>query len=165
MNENKSETQHADLELRVASHPFVHDLSDHHVQLLADCAVAIQFKADEVIFRKGEPANRFYLIEKGSVAVEGRMQNGAPVRIDTVSEGGLLGWSWLFEPYAWEFDARAIEPTTAIFFYGTLLREHCNRDQTLGHELFRRMSKVMVRRLQAARARLIAEKELKTQVE
>jgi len=159
MNENQTGTERAALELRVASHPFVHGLSDHHVQLLADCALAIQFKEGEIIFRKGEPANRFYLIEKGSVAVEGKMRDGTPVRIDTVHGGDLLGWSWLFEPYAWEFDARAIEPVTAIFFYGTILREYCNRDQTLGHELFKRMSKVMVRRLQAARAKLIQAKE------
>ena len=159
MNENKCGAQRAELERRVASHPFVHGLNDHQVQLLADCALGIQFKAGEVIFRKGESANRFYLIEKGTVAVQGRMQNGTPVRLDTVSAGGLLGWSWLFEPYAWEFDAVAIEPTSAIFFYGTILREYCDRDQTLGHELFRRMSKVMVRRLQVVRAKLIAAKE------
>ena len=74
-----------------------------------------------------------------------------------VSGGGLLGWSWLFPPYIWHFDARAVEPTTAIFFYGTILREYCDKDPALGLELFKRMSEVMTRRLQRARIHLIEE--------
>src|SRR5215813_4091155 len=102
-----------DLENRVAAHPFLCGLSEHHVRLLADCALATHFHAGEIIFHAGEPANRFYLIENGSVAIEGRTTNGTPVRIDTISGGDLLGWSWLFEPYGWEFDARALAETKA----------------------------------------------------
>ena len=51
-----------------------------------------------------------------------------------------LGWSWLFPPYAWHFTARALEETDAIFFYGTILREYCEKDHSLGFELFKRMS-------------------------
>ena len=39
----------------------------------------------------------------------------------------------------------------AIFFYGTILREYCERDPLLGFELMKRMSLIMNRRLQAAR--------------
>ena len=76
--------------------------------------------------------------------------------IDTISSGDLLGWSWMFSPYTWHFTARAIEPTEAIFFYGTILREHCERDPSLGYELFKRMAPVMLRRLQAARKKMLA---------
>jgi len=67
-----------------------------------------------------------------------------------------LAWSWLFPPYAWHFTARALEETTAIFFYGTILREYCEKDHSLGFELFKRMSVVMLRRLQAARQKLLS---------
>ena len=79
-----------------------------------------------------------------------------PVRIDEIHDGDLLGWSWLFPPYAWHFTARALEDTTAIFFYGTVLREYCEKDTALGFELFKRMSAVMLRRLQAARQKLLS---------
>ena len=65
--------------------------------------------------------------------------------------GDLLGWSWLFPPYVWHFGARAAKPTSAIFFYGTILREYCEQDHSLGYELFKRMSAVMTDRLQSAR--------------
>jgi hypothetical protein len=62
----------------------------------------------------------------------------------------------MFPPYAWQFSARAVEPTAAIFFYGTILREYCEKDHSLGYELFKRMSAVMVKRLQAARKQMLA---------
>ena len=78
--------------------------------------------------------------------------------VGTVESGGLLGWSWLFQPYEWQFTARALNETTAIFFYGTVLREHCETDPSLGFELFKRMSEEMVKRLQSARRRLLEAK-------
>jgi CRP-like cAMP-binding protein len=75
--------------------------------------------------------------------------------IDEIGDGDLLGWSWLFPPYVWHFGARAIAPTEAIFFDGTVLREYAERDHSLGFELFKRMSEVMTRRLQSARDRLL----------
>jgi hypothetical protein len=42
------------------------------------------------------------------------------------------------------------------FFYGTILREYCDKDPALGYELFKRMSEVMMRRLQRARDQMIA---------
>ncbi len=79
----------------------------------------------------------------------------AAVKIEEIGDGDLLGWSWLFPPYAWHFSARAAEHTTATFFYGTVLRDYCEKDHTLGFELFKRMSVVMLRRLQAARQKLL----------
>ena len=143
------------LEAAVAAHPFLLALSEHHIALLADCAMQIKFETGHVIFRQGETANRFYLIDQGKVALDSSVHDEEPVMIDEIGDGDLLGWSWLFPPYIWHFTARAVEPTTAIFFYGTVLREYCERDQALGFELFKRMSEVMTRRLQAARLRLL----------
>ena len=100
-------------------------------------------------------ANRFYLIESGKVVLESGEGFGAPVVVETIGAGDLLGWSWMFPPYVWHFTARAAEPTKAIFFYGTILREYCERDHSLGYELFKRMTPVMMKRLQAARRKML----------
>ncbi len=105
----------AKLEADVAAHSFLVGMSAHHIRLLADCAMRSLFEAGNVIFREGETANRFYLIEHGKVALESSTL-GEPVRIEEIGDGDLLGWSWLFPPYAWHFTARALEHTTAIFF-------------------------------------------------
>ncbi len=113
------------------------------------------FEAGELIFREGDPANRFYLIQEGKVALESEKTGQRPVLIQTLGVGEVLGWSWLFPPYYWHFNARALEPTKAIFFYGTRLREQSEEDPVLGYELLKRMSHVVIQRLQATRQQLL----------
>jgi CRP/FNR family cyclic AMP-dependent transcriptional regulator len=141
---------------RVALHPFFAGMNRKQLALLTDCAMPVHFKKGQVIFCEGELANRFYLIETGKVILESGGGSGHPVVVDTIGAGDLLGWSWMFPPHTWHFTARAIEPTTAIFFYGTILREYCEKDHSLGYELLKRMTAVMNRRMQAARDKMLA---------
>jgi hypothetical protein len=73
-----------DLRSRVGAHPFLAEMEPQHLDLLAGCVSIKQFQKDEVIFQAAEPANGFYLIENGSVALEGsvfehgRNHNGYP---------------------------------------------------------------------------------------
>jgi CRP/FNR family transcriptional regulator, cyclic AMP receptor protein len=141
---------------RVALHPFLAGMNHNQLAYLTDSAMPVQFEKGEVIFHEGELANRFYLIETGKVILESSGGSHDPVVIDIIGAGDLLGWSWMFPPYTWHFTARAVEPTTAIFFYGTILREYCERDHSLGYELLKRMSSVMTRRMQSARKKMLA---------
>jgi CRP/FNR family transcriptional regulator, cyclic AMP receptor protein len=150
--------RYPDIERRLAAHPFLKAMSRHHLELLALCAMPTEFESGQIIFLEGDPANGFYLIETGNVVLEGKTSDGQPVVIDTVSAGEPLGWSWLISPYLWHFDARATEACTAICLSGIMLRQHRDDDLTLSHELFKRTTEVIVRRLQAARGKLISRK-------
>ena len=141
---------------RVAFHPFFAGMKRDQLALLIDCAIPVRFKKGQIIFREGEIANRFYLIETGRVVLESSDGLGEPVVIDTIGAGDLLGWSWMFPPYTWRFRARAVEPSWGIFFYGTILREYCERDHSLGYELFKRMAPIMIKRMQASRRKMLA---------
>jgi CRP/FNR family cyclic AMP-dependent transcriptional regulator len=143
------------LATRVVLHPFLAGMNRAQLALLMDCAMATHFKKGQTILREREFANRFYLIESGKVVLESGSGCGEPIVIESIGPGDLLGWSWMFPPYVWQFTARAVEPTTALFFYGTILREYCEKDHSLGYELFKRMSAVMMKRLQAARKQML----------
>ena len=145
-----------DLEKNIVTSPFFSGMDERHIRALADCACRTRFDQGSVIFHQGETANRFYLIEKGNVELEAATKSGGRrVVAGVIGPQQVLGWSWLFEPYEWQFTARALTETTAIFFYGTVLREKCETDPSLGFGLFKRMSKEMVKRLQSARKRLV----------
>ena len=139
----------------IADHPFLHSLKPGHLQVLADNSMRMHYDAGQLIFREGDPANRFYLIEQGHVSLESHRRDELAVAIQKIGPGDVLGWSWLFPPYYWHFDARALEPTTAIFLYGTRLRELCEEDHDLGYELMKRMTQVVIQRLQATRKELV----------
>ena len=157
MKANASETSLAAI---IGEQQLFKGLAVQYMNLLAEVAMLKEFAADEVIFREGDPANRFYLILDGEVALESTADGRGPVVLQTIGANDVLGWSWLFPPYYWHFDARAIEPTKAIFFYGTWLRENCERDHDFGYEMMKRMSAIIIDRLQATRKKL-AETEAK----
>jgi CRP/FNR family cyclic AMP-dependent transcriptional regulator len=139
----------------IAEHPFLKGLKPEHLRVVVDNAMRMHYQPGDVIFCEGDPANRFYLIEKGKVSLEAHRRDEAPVPVQTLGAGDVLGWSWLFPPYHWHFDARALEPTTAIFVYGTRLREACENDPAFGYELMKRMTQVVIQRLQATRQQLL----------
>jgi CRP-like cAMP-binding protein len=138
----------SDLEKAVMSHPFLQGLSAEYLRRLADAAMFTQFEAGQMVFYEGEIANRFYLIQRGKVTLETRANENGVIAVHTLGAGDVLGWSWLFAPYYWHFNACAVESTQAIFFYGTRLREHCEQDREFGYQLMRRVAAVLIQRLQ-----------------
>lgn len=143
------------LEALVSTHPFLQGLTFRQLSILSAHAMRSHFAAGQVIFREGDPANRFYLILTGQVALESCTRERGRILIQTLGPGDVLGWSWMFPPFTWHFDARALEPTEAVFFYGTRLREQCEEDRDLGYELIRRAAQVLIERLQATRKKLL----------
>ena len=144
------------IETIIAQHPFLRGLEAQYLRTLADNSMRMHYRPGEFIFHEGEPANRFYLIEKGRILLEAPRPDEPPVMIQAIGPGDVLGWSWLFPPFYWNFDARVVEPTTAIFFYGTRLLEACEQDPRFGYELMKRTAQVVIQRLQATRHRLLA---------
>jgi CRP/FNR family transcriptional regulator, cyclic AMP receptor protein len=145
----------ASLKAILAEHPFLQGLKPEHLEVLSRSAMQTGFNADELIFREGDLANRFYLIQGGRIAIESSQPESSAAVIQVIGDGDVLGWSWLFPPYYWHFDARALTPTEAIFLYGTRLREECEQNHELGYELMKRIAQVLIQRLQATRRQLL----------
>lgn len=142
----------------VAEQRFFDGLKPAHLQLLADSAMRMQLEPGQLVFQRGDPANRFYVILHGGVALEFVDKEGVVHRVQNLGTHDILGWSWLFPPYYWRFDAVVTEATDVLFFYGAHLRKECEKDHDLGYELMRRMSQVLIARLQTTRQKWIEEK-------
>lgn len=139
----------------LGGHPFFEGLEPAHLATLVGCASNVTFDAGRLIFRTGEPADRFFIVRQGTVAVEIHAPGRGPVIIETVTGGEVLGWSWLFAPYKWHFDARATTFVRALALDGTCLRGKCEHDAALGHRMMQRFASVMVARLEATQLRLL----------
>jgi CRP/FNR family transcriptional regulator, cyclic AMP receptor protein len=135
-------------------HPLFTGLDLPYRQILAECAMRADFEAGDRVVEAGEPANCFYLVIQGSIDLETPgLRN--PSRVQTVGAGDVLGWSWLFPPYFWHFNALARESTQTIFFYGSRLRQQCDRNRDFGYELIKNLSQILLGHLQADRERWI----------
>jgi len=130
-------------------------MAPEHLELIARCGQDDDVEAGAFLFHEGEPAQRCYLIRSGTVALEVQAPGRGQLRIETLSQGEVVGWSWLFAPYRWALDARALEPTTMVAFDAACLRGKAEADHELGYELMRRFAAVIVDRLQATRLQLL----------
>ena len=139
----------------MASHPFLSGLDADALRLLARCAANLRFPAGAVICRQGEAATHFYLIQHGRVALDLYESRHGSHTIQTLEAGEVLGWSWLVEPYRWQFDARAIDLVRVVSLDAACLREVCDASPVLGYTIVKRLTRVMAQRLTATRLQLM----------
>jgi CRP-like cAMP-binding protein len=143
------------LEPILAAHPFFKGLEPRYLQLIVGCASSVRFNAGEFLLREGEEARQFYLIRHGRVALQIFVPERGPITMQTLEAGEVAGWSWLFPPYRWQFDAQALELTRAIAFDGRCLRTKCEEYHDLGYVLMKRFAYIIAQRLQATRLQLL----------
>jgi CRP/FNR family transcriptional regulator, cyclic AMP receptor protein len=143
------------IEQVIGEHPFFADLPDNQRAVIAGCAEMAACKAGSRLFQVDGEAEHFFLLRHGSVSLEHPVPGRQVFRFETIGEGGVIGWSWLFPPYRYQFDARALEDVSVVRFDGKCLREKCEQDPALGYNLMKRFAQVMVQRYADTRLQLI----------
>jgi CRP-like cAMP-binding protein len=138
----------------IARSPTFAGLDQAQLELIAGCGRTDHADAGTFLLREGEPAERFFLIRRGVVALELHAPS-RPLLIGTLQAGDVLGLSWLFPPYRWQMDGRVVEDCALITFDGLCLRGKCEQDHDLGYELMKRFAANVTDRLQATRLQLL----------
>ncbi|MDT0309784.1 cyclic nucleotide-binding domain-containing protein [Streptomyces sp. DSM 44917] len=115
----------------------------------------VTFPAGARLFEEGRRADRFWVIRSGTVALDLHVPGRRAMVVETLPPGELLGWSWLFPPYAWQLGGAALGPVTAVEFDATAVRALCERDAALGHAVCRQVAETIARRLRSSRRRLL----------
>jgi CRP/FNR family cyclic AMP-dependent transcriptional regulator len=139
----------------VANHRLLTGLPGDAVGRLAGCARNVAFAPGQLLLTEGDPADALYLLRRGHVSLEVHAPGRGPLVIETIGPGEAVGWSWLFPPYRWQFDGRALDAVGAVAVDGSCLRAKAEADPKFGYELMKRFLPVMLERLQAARVRLL----------
>jgi CRP/FNR family transcriptional regulator, cyclic AMP receptor protein len=135
----------------LVKHPVFAGLTPSQMQLIITYASELEFKPGQRVFQRDFDAHEFFIVRKGSVAIEVPSIDGDSMKIQTVGDGSLLGWSWFIPPYRWSFDARAVTASSLISIDGDKLRKACDDDTKLGYNLIKRFAALMAERLNAAR--------------
>jgi CRP-like cAMP-binding protein len=135
--------------------PLFESMAPEYLDHIAGCASNVRFKQREQIFKDGDAADFFYLVRHGRVGLDIFVPHRGPVTIETVKEGEVLGWSWLFPPYKRQYDARAIVLTRAVAFDGRCLRTKSEENKEFGYDLMKRFAQVMIDRLHHVRIQML----------
>jgi CRP/FNR family cyclic AMP-dependent transcriptional regulator len=143
------------LERIVREHPFFSDLEEGFCTLVCGCVKNVRFDAGHYLFHEGAPADQFYLLRRGRVALQLTAPGRGAVTFQTLGKGEVVGVSWLIPPYRWSYDAKALELIRAIAVDAACLRRKCEADHDLGYAMMKRFMPVLIRRLQATRLQIL----------
>ncbi len=135
--------------------PFLRGMPPAQLAQLAEMCEHVTVPAGRRLFEEGSTADRFWIIDAGQVTLDASVPGRGRVIIEALGRSDVIGLSWMLPPYQWRLGAVATQPTQAFAFDAGAVRTACDSDPVLGYELSRRFSAVVVRRLQATRARLL----------
>ncbi len=136
-------------------HPFFKGMDKESYKLLSGCAKNERHNAGDYIVREGDPADQFYLLHKGAVALEFHVQGKDPIILETLHDGDIFGWSWIVPPCKWTYDIRAVGLTRLVALEAKCLRKKLNKDHSLGFDLYSRFIPIMAKRLASTRLQLV----------
>ncbi|WNM32329.1 cyclic nucleotide-binding domain-containing protein [Streptomyces sp. Li-HN-5-11] len=131
---------------------------------LMELAREVSFPEDTRIFEAGGTADRFWVIRSGAVHLDQQVTPTRRVTVASLGAGDLLGWSWLFPPYQWDFGAEAFSQVRAYEFDGSAVLALCVEDPLLGLSLVRTVAEVLAHRLELTRGKLLEQYSLPRRV-
>jgi CRP/FNR family cyclic AMP-dependent transcriptional regulator len=139
------------------------NLNDAQLDKLAGMAVSETHRAGTVLFKEGDIATHFYIIEEGKIALRTTVDVG-PVHpamqftITTITRGAAMGWSAFAEPHKYTLSGLCMEDSRLVSFEADKLRELVHQDHALGIEVMNGIVQLLASRLKNIRVLMFAER-------
>lgn len=133
----------------------LHALPIHHRERLMRGAREVNFAEGTRLFDEGQPADRFWIVRSGCVILDVRVPGRRPAEVGSLGAGSLVGWSWLFPPFAWQLGAEAMTLVRTYEFDAEDVRQMCRADPVFGQAVALWIGGVLAYRLHEARTRLL----------
>lgn len=130
-------------------------LSPEHRGRLLELGHEVVFPPMADVFEEDGPAESFWLLRAGRVALDVHIPGGGPAVVETLGPGELLGWSWLFPPFRWHLGARTRTTVEAYEFSARAVREAMAADPQFGLAVTTQVAETIGERLRASRVRLL----------
>jgi CRP/FNR family transcriptional regulator, cyclic AMP receptor protein len=143
-------------------HPFLGDLPMGWLQRLAVHGRRVVRPAGFRLCAQNGPADSFWLLRSGAVALDTFVPGRGDVVIELVGADGVVGCTWLVPPYRCTVGAVVTGKIRAVEFRAAGVRNLIGEDPALGLELTTRFLAVLTRRLGASTrhlAELSADRE------
>ncbi|GAA0462628.1 cyclic nucleotide-binding domain-containing protein [Paractinoplanes deccanensis] len=148
----------------ISVHDFTAGLPEHWTRRLSWAGRPVYRASGRRLCREGSPADRFWLVHGGAVAIDFFVPGRGDVVIERLGPGSVVGWSWLLPPgrsrtpadstRRARFGAVAADDLRAVEMDAARVHKLMAEDPDLGLELHRRFLGVTAARLAAARHRL-----------
>ena len=106
----------------------------------------LSFHDQEIIFRQGDVADRFYMVKRGKVLLEQQMSDLVTVSVGAINPGHSFGWSTMIDEGHYTTDAVCAEPSQIYSIRSIRLRNMCAEDPRMGFMLSQRLLIILKKR-------------------
>ncbi len=127
-------------------------LTDSMMEKLIPLVERIHLNEQDYLFRQGDLAEKFFMLNRGKVLLEQRISDKMTVSIESIRPGYSIGWSSMMtgglQPYSrYTSDAICTEPCELFAIGGEDLNNLLDSDHDMGYMISRRLIRVISRRL------------------
>jgi CRP/FNR family cyclic AMP-dependent transcriptional regulator len=141
------------------------NLTKEQIEKLAAIASVEVHPAGTLLYKEGDPADKFYIVQEGKVVLNMKCDMGPhvppmQVTVDLIVQGESMGWSAVVEPHLFTLSCLCMDPTKLVAIDAAKLREIISGDLAVGFEVMKAMAKLIASRLTHTRILLIGERAL-----
>lgn len=127
--------------------PLFTGLSRPELDHLRGLFIPFDCYADELLFEQGDPAEYLYLVLTGEVKICYKPEDGPPILVTTVREGGVVGWSAALGSQAYTSGAMCGTYCQMLRVRGEDLSRLCQEHPETGQVLLERLASIIAKRL------------------
>jgi CRP-like cAMP-binding protein len=136
--------------------PWFHELSNEHVQKIANITNLLHVKAGDVLFHEGDKEEYVYIVIEGRVALDMFIPHRGKIRFYTAEPWEVFGWSSVTPNIRQRTaGATAVVDGLIVCVNSEKLRQACDDDHDLGYLVMRRLANVVASRLLVTRLQLL----------
>jgi len=121
-------------------------LRPEQMNVLSSAATEVSFLAGDTVFLRGEPADDFFVVLEGQVALRMLRPDGVSVLIDEVTAGAVFGSCVCFEIETYTLTAQCTEDSRILKIKAATLKKLMDDDLVLGYAIQTVISRVYFKR-------------------
>jgi len=131
---------------QLESHEIFQLLRPEQVNTLSSAAEEVSFEAGDTVFLRGEPANDFFVMLEGQVALRMLRPDGVSLLIDEVTGGAIFGSCLCFQIDNYTLTAQCTEDSRILKIKASTLKKLMDDDLVMGYAIQTIISRVYFKR-------------------
>ena len=135
------------------------DLDDSELATIAEFCHERNRESGSICFTQGGDSTDVCLCRSGKVDIIIQLYEpwGMEVKVHTIMEGEVFGWSALIEPYTYTSTAKCAEKVEEVYIKGSDLLNLFQQNLHIGYVIMRNLSAIISSRLTEDRQRLSSQ--------
>ena len=122
-------------------------LDDQMLEQFMPIVDQMMYPPNDIVFKEGDTADRFYMLQRGKVLLEKRLTEKVTVSVGAVKTGFSFGWSSMLDDGAYTSDAVCAETCEVLSVRREQLLSLMNENPPLGYIFTQRLLRIIKKRL------------------